>query len=195
MANWSDTLIYIRGEKEKIQKVKEIIDSMLEKDNYGDTWLVPTENKVLEIFGEFKEEIEKIKKENSLEYNGGLINSMIMDKYEVKHTEIVIKGQGRWNAPDLFFKLLAKKLELGLEFFDAELGSDYSYLLIMKNGKIVKEVFEKFYSPLSVEYLYGGNIEDFIEYELDWYFEEDEKIDEIEELLRIYGVDKENLAV
>ena len=65
---------------------------------------------------------------------------------------IFIAGNGRWNAPSNYIISLVNKFNLSGTYFDLEAGCDFSHKLEFKNGNVIKEIEDTFFSQLSVDY-------------------------------------------
>ena len=184
MANWSETIVELRGNKENIEKAKEVIEKYID----GDYFYIDKEN-VYKEFPEFKDYLDSL---DDISFRAGF-SIMEISRYETDETYIFIGGSGRWCSPSLFFKLLAQKYSLSMTYCDAEAGVGFCYFIEMEDGKVVKEEEKDYYCPELVKYLFGGDIYDFIE-TIDWYFEEGgEKIESIEKVLEAYGTSREEV--
>lgn len=184
MANWSDTIIELRGSKENIEKAKEVIEKYIEDDSF-----YIEKEAVYKELSEFKEYLDSL---DEVSFRAGF-SSMEINRYEFNETYIFIGGSGRWCSPSIFFKLLAQKYNLSLTYCDAESGFNFCYVIEMVDGNITRDEEKNYYSPELIEYMYSNDIEDFIECE-DWYFREYvEDIEDIENLLKFYGLSKKKV--
>ena len=169
MANWSNTYIEINGSKEKINKINEMLQYLIEdEDNntglndyyYGNSeksyYLVYKEKKIKELFP--KLDMEKLK-----ELYPTFDNVMEITEYKKSDYNIYITGYGRWAAPTDFFKFLAQKYKVNLLAVDTEPGDNFSYILKMKDGEIIEEKEDSFFSSINLKYMYDNDLYSFYE--------------------------------
>ena len=184
MANWSETIVELRGAEKQIKKAKEVIERYIE----GDYFYIGKEE-VYEEFPEFKEYLDSL---DDISFKAGF-STMEISRFEVEETYIFIGSSGRWCSPSIFFTLLAKKYSLSMTYCDAEAGCDFCYVIEMENGQIIREKGKNYYSKELIKYLYNNDIYDFIECN-DWYLTENEEENpEIEAVLNAYGTSRKEL--
>jgi len=188
MANWSDTYIEISSSNlDNLNKAIELINKYTEKQ--GDNLVLVFDKE--EIYKDFPEYEDMLNKLDESEFGSGF-SSMYYCMYW-DGNKLIISGQGRWCSPYLFFRLFAEKYKLDMIYFDAEPGNYFSYLLIIKNGKIVEEKDDVYYTKELVKYIYGNDINEFLN-SIDWYFDESEEPNEdLDNLLREYGISREDM--
>ena len=165
MANWSNTIVRFYGDPGDIEDAYDYI-----KKYIFDGWIDPT----------------SLAKDDSLEERAGY---SIMELYEMhktdKHLEII--GKGRWTSPSKFFIDVAKMNHLHMEYLDAENGADFTHIIEVDDGKVTEQEFP-FWTKEHFDWLGGRDA--FLEEIRDWYDYEDEPIEEIEELINYYNIEK-----
>ena len=184
MANWSETIVELRGSEDKIKKAKDVIEKYIE-DNY---FYIGAD----EVYKEFPKFEDYLNSLDDISFRAGF-STMEISRFETEETYIFIGGSGRWCSPSIFFTLLAKKYGLSMSYCDAEAGCNFCYVIEAENGVIIRDEEKNYYSKELVEYLYSDDIDDFIECN-DWYLMEDEKENpDIEAVLNAYGASREKL--
>ena len=184
MANWSETIIEIKGNTKDIEKAGKLLKSYIE-DSYF--CIEDNKDKLYKDFSEFKEYIDSL---DEVSFRAGF-SSMEINNFKIEEDSILITGSGRWCSPSVFFKLITEKYNLSMTYCDAEEGCNFCYVIEMENGEVKDEKENEYYSPDLVKYLMNGEIADFIDGN-GWYFNENiKKIDNIDNLLKTYGTSRE----
>ena len=162
MANWSNTVIQLIGDKNNIEKAHQFIQSYID-ENYLDPSKLMPDNSV----------------QNRAEYS-----LMEIDDYTKEDSYIEIYGQGRWCAPSGFFKDVVNKFNLEIDYIDSENGADFCHIIQGDKNNLI----EKQYSYWSIEHFEckGGASAFFNEINT-WYCSEEDKNDEIEKLIQYYS--------
>jgi hypothetical protein len=193
MANWSNTSIVITGDEHRIYEAKKVLNKFIFECDYS-RWLdFDEENKeeIYSVFPEFKEYIESL---DEISFRAGF-STMEINVIDFFSDKIIIYASGRWCSPSIFFKLLAQKFKLDMEYFDAEEGVGFSYYIRVNFGEITEEWEKDYYCKELIKYIYGDVIEGFLD-NIEWYFSpEQEKIPAIENLLKELSINEENKKI
>jgi hypothetical protein len=177
MANWSDTNIEFTGDPKKLKKAWREI------------------SKYLEDMSEYAK--GKISKGKIFDNNCYLhLKNGDMDINHIELTEefLCLRGQSRWCVPHEFFIDLANKLYLDLRIDDYECGCDFYniYEIVGADNsiKVEGDYMDFGYDYHSIErYELFANNDEILE-ELDWYFENEEIDENIENILDHFGVER-----
>lgn len=99
--------------------------------------------------------------------------------YNLSEKKIKIGLQGRWCSPSQLFIDLCKKHKLNLKYIDRENGCNFTHVVIIENGKIVKNVQSQYISALSISYCKEEVFDEIIEqFEDSGWFDAKENVNE-----------------
>jgi len=62
----------------------------------------------------------------------------------------MIDGQGRWEGPSDYIKEVVERHNLSGCYTDMEIGMDWSHLIVFKDGQVVNQKSDKYFSDLSI---------------------------------------------
>ena len=132
---------------------------------------------------EFYEEIIENKDNDTLEFTDGSMCEVIIN---FSSNEIYIDGEGIWEGPYETIIDLVEKYKLSGLYFEIDCCSSFSHLIEFKNGEIINEEEDKYYSELSMRVKgldYWLTLESSICEEEDW----EEEYEEIIEFFQKFG--------